>query len=114
MWTNIKAVLIVGALLAGAGMAFYVQPIFFMATTMLFVLRHWRTLEKRTIALLPLNPHHTRRLLREAQRLGRIVVIGNFGTAVLQGLVAAVGFAVARVPQWPGFEPGILAKLRRA
>jgi predicted PurR-regulated permease PerM len=78
-----------------------VLTIFFMALTMYFVLRNWRSLEKRTIELLPLNPHHTRRLLREGQRLGRIVVIGNFGTAILQGAVAAIGFAVARAPEWP-------------
>jgi predicted PurR-regulated permease PerM len=78
-----------------------ILTIFFMALTMYFVLRNWRSLEKRTIELLPLNPHHTRRLLRETQRLGRIVVIGNFGTAILQGVVAAIGFAVAQAPEWP-------------
>ena len=48
---------------------------------------------------MPINPRHTRRLLREAQRLGRTVVIGNFGTALLQGVIAGAGFAVARVPE---------------
>lgn len=75
--------------------------IFFMAMTMYFVLRHWRSLEKRVTELLPINPHHTRRLLFEAQRLGRVVVIGNFGTGIVQGIVASLGFAVAHVPEWP-------------
>ncbi len=78
-----------------------VLALFFMATTMFFVLRQWRTLEKRAIALLPLNRGHTTRLFREAERLGRVVVIGNFGTAVLQGVIAAIGFAIVRVPEWP-------------
>ena len=73
--------------------------LFFMATTMFFMLRHWGELGKRAEYLMPINPRHTRRLLREVRRLGRIVVIGNFGTAVIQGAIAAVGFALARVPE---------------
>jgi predicted PurR-regulated permease PerM len=75
--------------------------LFFMATTMFFVLRHWGELGKRAEHLMPINPRHTRRLLRAVRRLGRIVVIGNFGTAVIQGGIAGVGFAIARVPEAP-------------
>ena len=71
----------------------------FMVATMFFVSRHWVELGKRAENLMPINPRHTRRLLREAQRLGRTVVVGNFGTALLQGAVAGAGFAVARVPE---------------
>jgi predicted PurR-regulated permease PerM len=73
--------------------------LFFMATTMFFVLRNWRELGKRAEHLMPLNPRHTRRLLREVRRLGQIVVIGNFGTAVIQGAIAGIGFALASVPE---------------
>jgi predicted PurR-regulated permease PerM len=73
--------------------------LFFMVTTMYFVLRRWKELGKRAEHLMPINPRHTRRLLGEVRRLGRTVVIGNFGTAVIQGLVAGAGFLVARVPQ---------------
>jgi predicted PurR-regulated permease PerM len=76
-----------------------VLALFFLATTMYFVLRHWGELGKRAEHLMPLNPRHTRRLLREVRRLGRIVVIGNFGTAVIQGVIAGVGFAIAHVPE---------------
>ena len=76
-----------------------VLALFFMATTMFFVLRHWRELGRRAEHLMPINPRHTRRLLREVRRLGQIVVIGNFGTAVIQGAVAGVGFLIASVPE---------------
>ena len=73
--------------------------LFFMVTTMFFVLRRWKELGKRAEHLMPINPRHTRRLLGEVRRLGRTVVIGNFGTAVIQGVIAGAGFLVARVPQ---------------
>jgi predicted PurR-regulated permease PerM len=76
--------------------------VFFMAITMYFVLRNWPALSRRAEHLMPINPHHTRRLLREVQRLGRTVVIGNFGTALLQGLLAGIGFWISHVPQ-PAF-----------
>jgi predicted PurR-regulated permease PerM len=87
---------IAGAVAEGA------LALFFMTTTMYFVLRNWQSLGKRAEQLMPLNPRHTRRLLREVRRLGRVVVIGNFGTAVIQGAIAAVGFALAKVPE-PAF-----------
>lgn len=71
----------------------------FMTATMFFVSRHWAELGRRAESLMPINPRHTRRLVHEAQRLGRTVVIGNFGTAVAQGVVAGAGFAIARVPE---------------
>jgi predicted PurR-regulated permease PerM len=71
----------------------------FMAMTMFYVLLHWRQLGRRAEHLMPLNPRHTRRLLREVRRLGQTVIIGNFGTAVVQGLVAGIGFAIGRVPE---------------
>jgi predicted PurR-regulated permease PerM len=76
--------------------------IFFMAITMYFVLRHWTEIARRAARMLPINPHHTRRLMREIRRLGRIVVIGNFGTAVIQGVVAGIGYVIAHLPQ-PAF-----------
>jgi predicted PurR-regulated permease PerM len=76
-----------------------VLGLFFMAITMYFVLRHWFELARRAEHLMPINPHHTRRLMREVRRLGRTVVVGNFGTAIVQGVIAGVGYAIARVPQ---------------
>jgi predicted PurR-regulated permease PerM len=75
-----------------------VLALFFMAITMFFILRHWTALARRAEDLMPLNPAHTRRLLRELRRLGRQVVIGNIGTGIVQGAIAGVGYAVARIP----------------
>lgn len=72
--------------------------ILFMVATMYFVLRRWSSLARRAETLLPINPHHTRRLMRELERLGRAVVVGNFGTAIVQGTVAGTGYVLARVP----------------
>lgn len=73
--------------------------VFFTAVTMYFVLLNWPDLARRAEHLMPINPHHTRRLMREIQRLGRTVVLGNFGTALVQGLLAGIGFFIAHVPQ---------------
>jgi predicted PurR-regulated permease PerM len=92
-WLATWATQIAGAVYDGA------LALFFMATTMFFVLRHWRELGRRAEHLMPLNPRHTRRLLRAVRRQGQIVVIGNFGTAVIQGTIAGTGFAIASVPE---------------
>lgn len=82
--------------------------LFFMALTMGFVLVHWAQLAMHAERLLPFNPHHTRRLLRELRRIGRSVIIGNFGTGLAQGAIAALGYRVAGVPD-PEFWGAITA-----
>ncbi len=82
--------------------------LFFMATTMYVVLRRGTALTRRAERLVPLNPHHTRRLMRELQRLGRAILIGNFGTALVQGVLASIGFLIAGAPQ-PAFLGAITA-----
>jgi predicted PurR-regulated permease PerM len=72
--------------------------LFFLAITMFFVLVHWSELTRRVEHLMPINPHHTRRLLRGLYRLGRQTIIGNFGTALVQGVIAGVGYAVVHIP----------------
>ena len=72
--------------------------LFFTAMTMFFVLTQWARIARSAEYLVPINPHHTRRLLRELRRSGRTVVVGNLGTALVQGAVAAVGYAVSRLP----------------
>jgi predicted PurR-regulated permease PerM len=84
------------------------MALFFMAMTMFFVLRHWAALTRRAERLMPLNPHHTRHLLKEVRRLGRTAVVGNFGTSVLQGLIAGIGLWIAHVPQ-PAFYGAVTA-----
>lgn len=76
-----------------------VVALIFMATTMYFVLRRWSALGRLAERMMPLNPRHTRRLLRQIRRLGHAVILGNFGTAVAQGLIGWVGYAIVHVPQ---------------
>jgi predicted PurR-regulated permease PerM len=71
----------------------------FMATTMYFVLRRWSALGRLAERMMPINPHHTRRLMREIRRLGHSVILGNFGTGIVQGFFAWIGYAIAHVPQ---------------
>ena len=79
---------IVSAVLEG------VLVVFFLSTTMYFVLRHWAALAQRAERLMPLNPRHTRHLMQALRRLGRTVLLGNFGTAVVQGIVSGIGYAM--------------------
>ena len=71
----------------------------FMSTTMYFVLRRWAALGRVAERMMPINPRHTRRLMRQIRRLGHAVILGNFGTAVVQGVLGWLGYAIAHVPQ---------------
>jgi predicted PurR-regulated permease PerM len=70
----------------------------FTAMTMYFVLTRWTDLARQAEVLMPINPRHTRRLLRELRRIGRTAVVGNLGTALVQGAIAGVGYAIAGLP----------------
>lgn len=71
----------------------------FMATTMYFVLRRWSVLGRLAERMMPINPRHTRRLMRQLRRLGHAVILGNFGTALVQGLIGWAGYAIVHLPQ---------------
>jgi predicted PurR-regulated permease PerM len=81
---------------------------FFMAVTMFFVLVHWTALAREAERLIPINPRHTRKLLRELSRLGRQTFVGNFGTAVVQGVLGGIGYWLTGVPQ-PAFFGALTA-----
>ena len=72
--------------------------LFFMAITTFFLLRNWNAFTHRAERLLPLNPHHTRALLRELKRLGRQTIFGTVTTGIVQGLLAGVGYFFCGVP----------------
>jgi predicted PurR-regulated permease PerM len=72
--------------------------LFFTALTTYFVLTRWTELARHAERLAPINPHHTRRLLRELRRIGRTAVVGNLGTALVQGAIAGIGYALAKMP----------------
>ena len=83
-----------------AGVTFDVLlTLFFTIMTTSFVLRHWSELMARAERTLPLHPAHTRIVLAEFQRVGGEVFIGTLLTGLAQGLFAAVGYAIASVPE---------------
>lgn len=65
---------------------------------MYYVLLHWPTISVRLERVLPLDPHHTRSLMQEFRDVGRGAFIGGIATAVVQGVFAGIGFAIAGVP----------------
>ncbi len=66
--------------------------------TELYVLAEWPQLALRLEAVLPLDPRHTRALIIEFRDVSRTALIGTVATATIQGLLAAVGYAIAGVP----------------
>jgi predicted PurR-regulated permease PerM len=73
--------------------------LFFALLTMFVVLRYWTQMTAAVVEFAPLNPAHTRALLREFQRAGRTTPVV---TGLTQGVFAGVGFWISGVPQ-PAF-----------
>ncbi|MGZ6091986.1 MAG: AI-2E family transporter [Polyangiales bacterium] len=67
--------------------------------TMYYVLLEWPTLPVRLERVLPLDPRHTRALMLEFRDVGRSALVGTIATALVQGLLAGIGFAIAGLPQ---------------
>lgn len=67
--------------------------------TMYYVLLQWWNISIRLERVLPLDPRHTRALMVEFRDVGRSAFIGTIATAVLQGVLAGIAYALAGVPQ---------------
>jgi predicted PurR-regulated permease PerM len=67
--------------------------------TMYYVLIEGPRLARRIERIAPLEPYHTRSLLLEAREVGRDAFLGTLATAVIQGVLAGIGYAVLGVPQ---------------
>lgn len=67
--------------------------------TMYYVLLEWSALVRRLEHLLPLHPRHTRALVNEFRVVGRSALIGTMGTALVQGTLGGIGYAIAGVSQ---------------
>jgi predicted PurR-regulated permease PerM len=67
--------------------------------TQYYVLLEGPALAQRLERVAPLEPRHTRALIREAREVGRDAFLGTLATAVIQGVLAGVGYAVLGVPQ---------------
>ncbi|MEP7313737.1 MAG: AI-2E family transporter [Pseudomonadota bacterium] len=75
----------------------------FAMLAMYVVLRQWHALCGIVVRLTPLEEKHTRLLLDEFRRVGRITIAGTVVTGLAQGLLAALGFLITGVPQWMFF-----------
>jgi predicted PurR-regulated permease PerM len=73
--------------------------LFFAMLTMHLVLRHWSKISSSIILISPLDPDHSRELLAEFRRVGRMTVSGTILTGLAQGILATVGFWVTGVPR---------------
>ncbi len=67
--------------------------------TMYYVLLEWPRLPVRLERVLPLDPLHTRALMAEFRDVAQGALVGTIATALVQGILAAIGFAIAGVPQ---------------
>jgi predicted PurR-regulated permease PerM len=67
--------------------------------TMYYVLREGEGIALRIERVSPLDPRHTRALIAEAREVGRTAFIGTIATALIQGALAGIGYAVLGVPQ---------------
>lgn len=68
-------------------------------TTMYYVLLEGPKVARRIERIAPLEPRHTRALLSEAREVGRTAFIGTIATAIVQGVLAGIGYAALGVPQ---------------
>jgi predicted PurR-regulated permease PerM len=73
--------------------------LFFAVLTMHLVLLYWSEMVSKFVLISPLDPKHTRELLAEFRRVGRMTISGTVVTGLAQGLLAALGFWITGVPQ---------------
>lgn len=63
--------------------------------TMYYVLLEWSNIAVRLERVLPLDPRHTRALVLEFRDVGRSSFVGTLATALVQGVLGAIGYALA-------------------
>ncbi len=73
--------------------------LFFAVLTTHLVLRHWSRMVSAIVLVSPFDPRHTRELLMEFRRVGRMTISGTVVTGLAQGAIAALGFWVTGIPQ---------------
>jgi len=67
--------------------------------TAFYTLKERRPIERRLEQILPLHPQTTRELAREFRKVGRGTLIGCVLAGLVQGMIAAVGFALGGAPR---------------
>jgi len=72
--------------------------LFFALLAMHLVLLHWPNMVAAMVKVSPLRPEHSKALLSEFRRVGRVTVFGTVMTGLAQGLLATIGFWISGVP----------------
>ncbi|MBI2389865.1 MAG: AI-2E family transporter [Deltaproteobacteria bacterium] len=67
--------------------------------TMYYVLLEWPRIPVHIERVMPLDPRHTRALILEFRDVGRAAMIGTLATALIQGTLGWIGYALAKFPQ---------------
>ena len=67
--------------------------------TMYYVLIDWQRIAYHLEHVLPLDPEHTRALVTEFREVGRTAFLGTLASAIIQGILAGIGFEAFGVPQ---------------
>ena len=80
---------------------------FMMLFILFFFLRDGGTLSEQAISLIPVEPARRARALKYLGEVTRAVVFGSVTTALVQGLIVGIGFAIAGLPSPVVF--GVLA-----
>ena len=76
----------------------FVVAFFVMLYILFFLFRDGDRLTQAISRSIPLNPHHTRRLLTQFATVVRATVKGNIVVAMVQGTLGAIAFAVLGLP----------------
>jgi predicted PurR-regulated permease PerM len=71
----------------------------FALLTMYSVLSGRQQIRAAAEQTLPLRPDYTRKLITELRDVGRQTLVGTFGTAFVQGLLATLGYWLAGLPR---------------
>jgi predicted PurR-regulated permease PerM len=72
---------------------------FFLLMTVFFTLERWTELARHAENMFPIRPRYTRALLEEFRRVGRTTLLGTVATGLAQGVLAALGYFLAGVPE---------------
>ena len=72
--------------------------LFFALLAMHLVLLNWPRMVATLIDVSPLRPDHSKALLGEFRRVGRITVFGTIMTGLAQGLLATMGYWISGLP----------------
>jgi predicted PurR-regulated permease PerM len=82
---------------------------FLMIFMLFFFLRDGRMIVARSVPLIPVEPARRAQLLKYLAEVTRAVIFGSAATALVQGVIVGIGFAIVKLPSPVVF--GVLATI---